>query len=631
MKLSKGKRTTIEGPETTPAVSEAPGNGDGTSSTPVAESRELLARLKRLHKVQVERSLSKAVELEKRAKDIREKLKGQERLRKDLGDHVDQVLEVARELGLDPTRPVTEVPALSRTTIDEVESATILQGRSYVRITFDRETNRYLYEAIEPQLTSAEREILEFLRDTLIRTMDGRGHLGKRDWETYLLEEIDRAILEHAILVDEVSKARLHHYLIRDFLGYGLIDVVMRDPMIEDISCDGPGIPVYVFHRQYESIRTNIGFPTDAALDAFVIRLAERCGKHISIAQPLLDATLPDTSRLQAALSREVTSRGSTFTIRRFRADPLTPPDLIRLGTMSAKMAAYFWLAMEEGQNVIMAGGTASGKTTTMNAIGQYIPPEKKVVSIEDTREINLRHENWIASVTRSGFGGDVTSGQIDMYKLLEAALRQRPEYLILGEVRGPEARTLFQAMATGHATYSTLHADSVQNAIYRMEKPPINVPRIMLQTIDAIAIQVLARRHHRIVRRIKELAEVVGIEPESGDLLTNTVFRYDAATDQHQFLGKSHLLEEVAEKRGLTRAEIEREWDCRTRFLEYLVDKQIRHIDEVATFLQGYYRTPATVRERLARATSTPEFEVVIAEMLRATTPREEAPAADE
>ena len=195
----------------------------------------------------------------------------------------------------------------------------------------------------------------------------------------------------------------------RDFLGYGPIDVMMRDPMIEDISCDGPGIPIYLFHRKYESVRTTVRFLDEDELDSFVIRLAQRSRKHISVADPLLDATLPDGSRLQATLSREVTTRGSSFTVRKFRADPMTPPDLIRLGTLSAEMAAWFWFAMELGHSFILAGGTASGKTTSLNAIAQFIPPQKKIVSIEDTREINLSHENWIAGITRTGFGGEAS------------------------------------------------------------------------------------------------------------------------------------------------------------------------------------------------------------------------------
>jgi flagellar protein FlaI len=574
----------------------APQQADGAT-------RDLLRTMKKQQRLHLEQKLAEARDLELRAKDMARRIKGQQKLRMDAAKHSDYVRSVAAQLGLDPTRSVTPVPELAEG-MQQVEFGSILDGRSFVRIAFDPRANRYVYEAIEPPLTGTEREVLEFIRDTLVRTLDGR-QAQDQDWESYLAEAVERVIVDHSILVDEVSKQRIHYYLQRDFLGYGPIDVLMRDAMIEDISCDGPGIPVYLFHRQYESIKTNVVFEDERALDSFVIRLAQRSGKHISIAEPLLDATLPDTSRLQASLSREVTTRGSSFTIRKFRADPLTPPDLVRLGTLSPEMAAFFWFAMQEGNSIIYAGGTASGKTTTLNAVSQFIPPQKKVVSIEDTREINLQHENWIAGLTRTGFGGELLAngqpaGSIDMYKLLAAALRQRPEYLLVGEVRGPEALTLFQAMATGHATYSTLHADSVMSAVYRLENPPINVPRLMLQTMDAMAVQVQVRIGNRMVRRIKEVVEIVGVDPETGDLLTNTVFQWDPRKDEQVYLGKSKILERIMEKNNLSTEDIEREWARRTEVLRWMLAKGIRRIDDVASIVGAYYSTPDAVLQRV-------------------------------
>jgi len=505
--------------------------------------------------------------------------------------------EVARR-GARTDRPVTEipdVPAGKRV----VESTPILPDRAWVRILYDEASHTYLYEAIEPQLSEDEAKILAFLRDTLVRTLDGNAaarHGGDR--VAALLEAARQAVVDHAILLDAVGMARVEYHLLRDFLGYGPVDILMRDPMIEDISCDGPNIPVFLFHRKYESLRTNIVFADELDLDAFVIRLAQRSGKHISVADPLLDATLPDGSRLQATLSREVTTRGSSFTVRKFRADPMTPPDLIRFGTLSVEMAAYFWFVMEMGASFLLAGGTASGKTTSLNAICQFIPPEKKIVSIEDTREINLSHENWIAGITRSGFGGEVVGGKlagsIDMYRLLEAALRQRPEYLLVGEVRGPEALTLFQAMATGHAVYSTMHADSVPSAVYRLESEPINVPRMMLQTLDLVAIQAQVRLHDRLTRRIMEVTEVVGFDPETKELLTNTVFEWDVKTDRHRYLGKSYILEQVMETRNLPEERLLSEWRNRQAVLQWMLDHSVRHYADVARAVAAYYRDPS-------------------------------------
>lgn len=494
---------------------------------------------------------------------------------------------------------VPAVPAGHR----EVELIPMVPDRSWVRILYDEVAHTYLYEVVEPALSDEESQVRAFLHDTLVRTLDGRqGRDG--DWEAVLIDSIRQAIIDHSIRITDAGALRLEYYLVRDFLGYGQIDVLMRDPMLEDISCDGPGIPLYLFHRKYESVRSNVQFPDELELDSFVIRLAQRSRKHISIADPLLDATLPDGSRLQCTLSREVTTRGSSFTIRKFRADPLSPPDLIRSGTLSAEMAGWFWFAMEVGSSFLIAGGTASGKTTTLNAVSQFIPPEKKIVSIEDTREINLSHENWIAGVTRSGFGGEVVGGKlagtIDMYKLLEAALRQRPEYLLVGEVRGPEALTLFQAMATGHAVYSTMHADSVQSAVYRLENAPINVPRMMLQTLDIMAIQGQVRRQDKMSRRLLEVTEIVGYEPETRELLTNTVFEWDAATDEHRYLGKSYVLEQLMTARNLTEEQVEKEWRRRVKVLEWMMKRNVRNVGEVANVVSQYYRNPDTLMERI-------------------------------
>ncbi|MDX1611289.1 MAG: ATPase, T2SS/T4P/T4SS family, partial [Candidatus Thermoplasmatota archaeon] len=594
------------------AVDAAAGQGGADLTGGALESdqqtRQLLKSIKKQQKLRAKQELAEAKALEEQAKELLRQAKERKKIRSELEAHTERVEALAPELGFDPNRPITEIPDIDEDQYTQVEFTTVKDGFSYVRILYDNVENRYLYQVIEPELNTTELEVLDFLRDTLVRTLESRPGLSPEEQEAYLAEAIDQAILDHSILVDEVSRERLKYYITRDFLGYGPVDVLMRDPMIEDISCDGPGIPIYLFHRQYESLRTSVIFEDDYELDSFVIRLAQRCGKHISIAEPILDATLPDTSRLQATLSREVTTRGSSFTVRRFRSDPLTPPDLVRLGTMSSTMAAWYWMCMEEGMSLIYAGGTASGKTTSLNAICQFIPPERKVVSIEDTREINLIHENWIAGLTRSGFGNEGKdgkgSGSVDMYRLLEAALRQRPEYLLVGEVRGGEAKTLFQAMATGHATYSTMHADSVKSAVYRLENPPISIPRIMLQTLDTVCVQGQARLNQRMVRRVKEVTEIVGIDPDTGDLLTNTVFKWDPNGDQHRFYGKSVNLEHIAEKNNLTMGDVLQELENRQRVLEWLVEAGVRHISDVNDVFSSYYADPDRLLDKLNQGT---------------------------
>ena len=243
--------------------------------------------------------------------------------------------------------------------------------------------------------------------------------------------------------MDNILKKKVLYYIERQYLGYAELDPLMKDPNIEDISCDGAGVPIFLYHRIYGSLKSNVEFKDEEKLSDFVVNLAQKCGKHISIAEPMLDATMPDGSRIQMTLSKEVTTRGSTFTIRKFRSDPFTPVDMINFNTMSSEMMAYMWMIVENGTNALIAGGTASGKTSTLNALSLFIPHDSKIVSIEETREINLPHPNWIPGVARSGFGeivADRMVGEIDMYDLMKAALRQRPEYILVGDIRGKEA-----------------------------------------------------------------------------------------------------------------------------------------------------------------------------------------------
>jgi flagellar protein FlaI len=390
-----------------------------------------------------------------------------------------------------------------------------------------------------------------------------------------------------------------------DFIWYGKIDPLMRDPNIEDISCDGSCLPIFLFHRKYGSLKSNIQFSDEDVLSKFVITLAQKCGKNISIAEPMLDATMPDGSRIQMTLSKAVTTKGSTFTIRRFRADPITATDLIMYKSMSPEMVAYMWLAVENGVNALIAGGTAAGKTSTLNAISLFIPRESKIVSIEETREINLPHPNWIPGVVRSGFGeviNDKLAGEIDLYDLMKAALRQRPEYILVGEIRGKEAYVLFQAMATGHTTYSTVHADSAQSLIHRLEGKPIEIPRVMLQSLDIVTIQVQAELGDKRVRRCKQIVEIVDIDPMTKEILTNEVFRWDSVQDQFFYSGKSYVMERIRAQHGMSKDEMMDELKRRVEILEWMKDNNVRAFKDVARIVASYLDTPDEVMEKIRK-----------------------------
>jgi flagellar protein FlaI len=464
---------------------------------------------------------------------------------------------------------------------------------AYAKVLKNMDSLEKHYKVIEPTLTKNEEESLSFIWETLMKTFSMRlDEIEEKKIESYIDEQVDMVLNSYDINLDALSKKKILYYIKRESLGFGKIDPLMKDPHIEDISCDGSGVPIFLYHRKYGSVRSNVIFETEDELSYFVIKLAQKCNKHISIAEPMLDATMPDGSRIQMTLSNEVTTKGSTFTIRKFRADPFTPPDLIALNTLSSEILAYFWLAVENRVNALIAGGTASGKTTVLNALSLFIPRESKIVSIEETREINLPHPNWIPGVARSGFGEVVANkmvGEIDMYDLMKAALRQRPEYILVGEIRGKEAYVLFQAMATGHATYSTVHADSAKSLIHRLEGKPIEIPRVMLQSLDVVSIHITTRVKGKRVRRSKQIIEIIDIDSTTNEILTNEVFKWDPVDDKFNYTGKSYILEGIRARWGMTKEDITREIRNRAEILEWMHDNGVRTYTEVAKAVSAY------------------------------------------
>nr|QNT35460.1 hypothetical protein EKMJPAOO_00010 [uncultured Methanosarcinales archaeon] len=399
----------------------------------------------------------------------------------------------------------------------------------------------------------------------------------------------------YSIKLSPRSTHKILHFLKRNYVGYGKLDAMLNDPHIEDISCDGVGIPIFIYHTVYKNIETNLTFSEDY-LNSFVIQLVQRGGKHISIGSPMVDATLPDGSRLQATLGKEVTTRGSSFTIRRFKEDPFTPVDMLTFGTCSSEMLAYFWLAIENSKSVILAGGTASGKTSALNAVSMFIPPIAKVVSIEDTRELTLHHENWIAGVTRKSTIAHEGVSEINMFELLKAALRQRPEYILVGEVRGEEALTLFQAMSTGHTTYSTMHAADIETLLNRLQSEPINVPHAMLQALNIVSIQMQTYIGNERVRRTKTLLEITGLDQRTGGVRINDLYTWDPTKDTFEYSGNSYVLDQIREERGWTNSQLADALEERKDILEYMVEKKINNYKEISKIVQRYALDPDAV-----------------------------------
>jgi len=478
---------------------------------------------------------------------------------------------------------------------NELESYWLEKGFSQAVIIYNEEENSPYYIVCEPELTEEEirlkEELLDELKDLIIkRSVSGNKEKVLHDNLIKLIRRINKNI-------DVETFLKLFYYAKRDFMGLGRIQPLMEDRYLEDISCNGSDIPLYVYHQRHEDLETNIKFDEDE-LESLVMNISQRSDKQINFASPSLEATLPDGSRAQLTLGKEVTLRGSTFTIRKFPEEPITPIDIAAWETISPEMLAYFWFLSENGRNIMIVGGTATGKTTTLNAISLFIPWGAKVVTIEDTHELRLPFDNWIPSITREGHGSDAED--IDMFDLLRSALRQRPEYIIVGEIRGKEATTLFQAMSTGHTSFSTLHASSVERAIRRLESSPINVPKNIIPALDVIAVQSMTKTGDKKYRRMTEVQEIGDYDAESGGIQTNLLSKWNNRTRNFERLSKSIVLKLIAEERGMSYGEVEEEVRIRTKVIEKMIDKNIRGFKEVVRHIKRYQRKKEELLEEL-------------------------------
>ncbi len=500
---------------------------------------------------------------------------------------------------------------------------------SFINIVFDRKVGEYHYMVKEPRLTEEDKATLKLVRDKIEASMDqdempqieGNMFNRSRQLSEYLRQRFDKIIYLFDIKIDERKKPIIIYYLERELLGFGMSDAVLNDPYIEDASCNGPNAPLFVYHRVFGSMKTNVSYQNELELNKYVIKLAQISGKHISVYQPILDATLTDGSRINLTLGSEVTRKGSTFTIRKFSYDPISPIDLLRLGSVSALELAYFWTLIENKRSILISGGTASGKTTLLNALCMFIRPEDKIVSIEDTPEIHIDHSNWIQSISRTGYGtasgiggasgitqqGLSAPGTVSLYDLLVAALRQRPEYVIVGEVRGKEAFTLFQAISVGHASMSTVHAGNIDELLHRVENEPMNIPRVLFQSLDVVAFQAQVMLGNQRVRRIKGISEILAVESTTNNLLTNSAFTWNPKNDDFTFSGRSFSLEEMARETGRNIDEVIKEMHRKESYLRMMNAKNISYYKDVSKAINAYYVDPELAIAELACANKRP------------------------
>ncbi|UCH02445.1 MAG: type II/IV secretion system ATPase subunit [Candidatus Bathyarchaeota archaeon] len=491
-----------------------------------------------------------------------------------------------------------------------IEGSTVIESYSlnapyaYAKILKDVKGGNITYYLEEPKLEDSDIANLKRLKSLLNEVLDLKPSelKSKTLAAEYLLGKTSEILENYGFNLDMSTANKLLYYIIRDNLGLGKIDAFSYDPLIEDISCDGIDVPIYVWHRRYESIPTNIRFSSANELDAFALRLAYLCGSHVSIAQPMLDSSMPDGSRINLTYGSEITRRGSTFTIRKFKADPFTVTDIVNFNTFSKEMAAYFWYAVENRVSILVAGGIAAGKTTLLNCLSMFIKPDLKVVSIEDTRELNLPHENWIPAATRTHFGVTTGIAEITLFDLLKASLRQRPDYIIVGEIRGAEAYTLFQAVSTGHLGMSTIHAESVESTVYRLESAPMNIPRTLIAGIDLFLVMKRVEHKGSPARRTVATSEIVGLDPRSGEILTNEIFKWNSSKDTFDYTGRSYILEKIAEKKGIDIDEVSKELQRRIQVIDWMAKNDIRNYKDVSKTIRSYYKNPKSFLKEVMR-----------------------------
>ena len=387
-----------------------------------------------------------------------------------------------------------------------------------------------------------------------------------------------------AVAVPERMYRRLRYYIDKDFIGLGAITPLLRDPYIEDITIPGVGC-TFIYHKFFGQMETNICFDSDVELNSYIYRLSEKIGRPVSHSRPIVDATLPDGSRINIVYGSDISLRGSNLTVRKFSKEPISVIQLIRWGTMSPEIASYLWMALREQLNIWICGETASGKTTTLNAIAVFIPSDFKIVSIEDTAEIYLPHRNWVRELARQT-GDDKSS--VTLFDLLRASLRQRPNYIIVGEVRGQEAYIVFQAMQTGHGSMTTFHAGSMSKLFQRITGEPISVPKPFFNNLNIAVFQSAVYIGGKMRRRVIEVDEILSYDDKEDKLIYTPIFTWDPEGDHFMWSGRraSYILEEViAVRRGLGRRSIDLIYDeleARARFLDALAGAGVVRYSDV-------------------------------------------------
>src|SRR3972149_11036135 len=401
-----------------------------------------------------------------------------------------------------------------------IEKYPLYEPFSHVAIIQNPKTGEHKYILDELQLDPLERGVYERILEILLAEIESPKE-EIADPRKFFAEAAKKIVDKYRISLGwlpDVSWYKILYHAERDLVGFGKIDSLMRDPNIEDISCDGVNKSVYIWHRKYESLETNLQFENDDVLDNTVVKLVHMSGKHVSTAFPIVDASLPGKHRLAVCYRREITPFGTAFTIRKFREDPYSIIDLINIGTFSEEMAAYIWLCLDYRASIMVLGGTAAGKTTALNALTCLIRPGSKIITIEETAELNLSHENWVSLISRQSYGlGGSSVGEVALFDLVKTCMRHRPDLMIVGEVRGQEAYVLFQALATGHGGMCTMHAENVQSAVRRLTQKPMDISPAYIPLMNIVMsvqrVHLIKNGQKRAYRRVLSVNEIVDAE----------------------------------------------------------------------------------------------------------------------
>jgi len=473
---------------------------------------------------------------------------------------------------------------------------------AHVAIVQNPKTGEFKYVLDELQLDPLERSVYNRILEILLAEIESP-KTEILDPRRFFAEEAKKIVDKYRISLGwlpDVSWYKILYHAERDLVGYGRIDPLMRDPNIEDISCDGVSKPVYVWHRNYESIETNLEFENDEELDNVVVKLVHMAGKHVSSAFPIVDASLPGKHRLSVCYRREVTPFGTAFTIRKFRDDPYSIIDLINIGTFSEEMAAYFWMCLENRASIMVLGGTAAGKTTALNTLVCLIKPGSKIITIEETAELNLPQENWVSLIARQSYGlGGTNVGEVTLFDLVKTSMRHRPDVLIVGEVRGQEAYVLFQALATGHGGMCTMHAENLDSAVKRLTQKPMDIAPAYIPLMNIVLsiqrVHLTKGTEKKAYRRVMSVNEIADYEDY------RVAMKWQPNKDEYiPAFDKSLMLSIISEKTGVSRKDITDEIGRRKDVLHWMRERNIRSYKDVAAIIAEYYARPKQIYEKV-------------------------------